>query len=165
MNESIFYFFYNFAHQSVLFDKKVVFLAVYFPYIVILLAGLFLIFYRKSFKELFLVIFSVVLAGGISEVLKILIHLPRPFDAFPQVISLFPETGYAFPSFHATFFAALAVLLFFLSKKTGYIFMLFALLIGLSRIVSGVHFPIDILGGFILGGIVSYLFAFFTKNV
>jgi membrane-associated phospholipid phosphatase len=32
------------------------------------------------------------------------------------------------------------------------------LLIGVARIIAGVHFPIDILGGFCLGFLVAYLF-------
>jgi len=35
--------------------------------------------------------------------------------------------------------------------------MFFALLIGLARIVAGVHFPLDILGGFALGIAVAFL--------
>ena len=92
---------------------------------------------------------------------KFLIHLPRPFDAFSEVHSLIPESGYSFPSGHATFFMALAMSIFFLHKKAGYVFMIFALVIGLARIIAGVHFPADILGGFILGALVAYL----VKNV
>ena len=35
--------------------------------------------------------------------------------------------------------------------------MFFALLIGLARIMAGVHFPIDILGGFIIGSLIAFL--------
>ncbi|MEK7106302.1 MAG: phosphatase PAP2 family protein, partial [Patescibacteria group bacterium] len=93
--------------------------------------------------------------------LKSLIHAPRPFLALPQVQALFPESGYAFPSGHATFFSAMAFTIFFRNKKAGYVFILFALLIGLTRIIAGVHFPIDILGGFILGSAIAYFF----KNI
>jgi undecaprenyl-diphosphatase len=178
MNNTIFYLFYSLAHQSAYLDKVIIFFAVYFPYIVIILAGLFLLFHHEVFraenpyqvflqkkKEILLVFFAGVLAWTLSHFLKLLFHTNRPFDALSQVHSLFSETGYAFPSGHATFFMALAVSIFFLHKRTGYIFMLFAILIGLARIAGGVHFPIDILGGFILGGIVSYLVAYFVKNV
>jgi undecaprenyl-diphosphatase len=174
MNNNIFYFFYNLTHQSTFFDKVVIFTADIFPYIVIVLAGIFLIFYHKVFstenpikifiqkwKEISFVFFSSVLAWFFAYILKFLFHTPRPFNMFPEITSLFRETGYAFPSGHATFFMALAVALFFLDKKAGYVFIFFAVLIGIARIIAGVHFPIDILGGFVLG----FAIAFFLKNV
>lgn len=178
MNNQIFFFFYNLSHQSKFFDGVIVFFAVYFPYVVVILAGLFLLFHHEVLKaeepfrvfmekkrEILMVFFSGCLAWVLAYVLKIFIHAPRPFDVFTQVRSLFPETGFAFPSGHATFFMALVFSIFFLHKKAGYVFMFFALLIGLARIIAGVHFPVDILGGFILGGIISSWVAFFRKNV
>ena len=41
--------------------------------------------------------------------------------------------------------------------------MLFALVIGVARIMLGVHFPGDILGGFVLGALVAYAVAYFGK--
>ena len=161
MNSTIFFFFYNLAHQSNFFDHVVIFFGFWFPYIVVVLALLFLLFYHKNRREFFLVFFSGGLAIFTALMLKFFIHLPRPFLDLPNVSALFPETGFAFPSGHATFFMALAVSIFFVHKKVGYIFMFFALLIGLARIIAGVHFPVDILGGFILGALVAY----FVKNV
>jgi membrane-associated phospholipid phosphatase len=173
MNNTIFFFFYNLAHQSVFFDQLVIFSAVYFPYIVVILAVIFLLFYYKilpsqnpikEFINKWKGFIFVPLTGGLAillaEMLKILFHTLRPFAIWPQVHSLFTETGYAFPSGHAAIFSAIAVALFFTHKKAGYLFMFFALLIGLARIIAGVHFPIDILGGFIIGALV----ALFIKN-
>ncbi|MEK7071462.1 MAG: phosphatase PAP2 family protein, partial [Patescibacteria group bacterium] len=171
---TIFYFFYNLAHQSQIFDQIVVFLAVYFPYVVVVLAGIFLLMHHEVFqadnpwqifmqkkKEILMVFFSGIMAWVLSYILKTLFHMPRPFDILPQINSLFPETGFAFPSSHAAVFMALAVSIFFAHKKVGYVFIFLALLIGLARIVAGVHFPIDILGGFALGALIAY----FLKNV
>ena len=108
-----------------------------------------------------MVFFSGGLVIIIDQLLKFLIQSPRPFLALTDVLPLFSETGYAFPSGHAAFFSALALALFFISQKIGYAFMFFALLIGLSRIIAGVHFPVDILGGFLLGFGVAY----FVKSV
>ena len=46
MNEAIFFFFYNLAHQSKILDYTIVFFALYFPYFVIILAILFLVFHH-----------------------------------------------------------------------------------------------------------------------
>ncbi len=176
MNNQIFYFFYNLAHQSDFSDKVIIFTADIFQYIVILSAGLFLLFYYKVFpsvnpfkvffskwKEILLVPFSAALATLVAIILKYLIHTSRPFLALSDVLPLFIGHGYAFPSGHATFFSALAVSLFFINKKVGYLFMFFALLISLARIIAGVHFPIDILGGFILGTATAYFVRFVLK--
>ncbi len=163
MNDAIFFFFYNLAHQSKIFDSIITFFAVYFIFIVIGSALLYL-FYYYSKKEFILLCVSGGLAWVLAKILKTLIHTLRPFDAFPQVQSLFLETGYAFPSGHTMVASAIAFALFFINKKAGYIFMFFALLIGLARIISGVHFPIDILGGFTLGALVACVFAYFIKN-
>ena len=161
MNTTVFYFFYSLAHRSAFFDNIILFFAVYFPYIVILLAGIFLIFYWKSWREFFVVFISSGLAVLLATILKILIHTGRPFIVLQNVQALFFENTFAFPSGHVAFFSALGFSIFFISKKIGYWFTLFALLIGLARIIAGVHFPVDILGGFILGLVT----AFFMKNI
>ena len=178
LNNQFFYFFYNLAHKSEFFDKVVIFIAHTFPYIVILLAIIFLFFHHdvllsknpfkifaQKWKEIVLVFFSGIFAWCISQVLKLLIHTPRPFVEFQNVSSLIPETGFAFPSGHATFYMALAFAIFFSHKKAGYIFMFFALLIGIARIVAGVHFPIDILGGFVLGTLTAYFVRFIYSKI
>ena len=178
MNNVIFFFLYSFAHKSFLLDEIVIFFASYFPFVVVFGAGIFLLFHHEVFKaenslEIFLQkkkeILSVfgagVLAWILAYVLKLILQTERPFNLFNQVMPLIKESGHAMPSGHATFFMALAMAIFFSHKKAGYVFIIFALLIGVARIMAGVHFPLDILGGFLLGGIVSYLVAYFIKSV
>lgn len=178
LNNQIFLFFYNFTHQSLFFDKIIIFLADIFPYLVVLLAGIFLLFHHdvlfsknpfkifaQKWKEIVLVFFSGIFAWLVAEVLKILFHTSRPFLALQNINNLLPETGFAFPSQHTTFFMALAVAIFFNHRKVGYLFMFFALVIGLARIMVGVHFPIDILGGLILGTGIAYFVRFFYDKI
>ncbi|MGC8651416.1 MAG: phosphatase PAP2 family protein, partial [Minisyncoccia bacterium] len=68
-----------------------------------------------------------------------------------------PESGWSFPSGHATFFFALAAAVYLYNKKWGRGLFLAALIITLSRIIVGVHYPSDILGGMVIGMIVAYL--------
>ncbi len=170
MNNTIFLFFYSLAHKSNIFDNIVIFSAVYFPYIVVVSAILFLLFHHEIFdavnpykaflqkkKEIIMVFFSGALAWTATYVLKHLFALSRPFDVWNSVKPLFSETGYTFPSGHATFYMALAVAVFFLNKKVGSLFIIFAFIIGVARIIGGVHFPFDIIGGFALGTLVSFI--------
>lgn len=162
------------SHKSGVVDQMIIFFADVLPYIVIFFAFLFLIFHHEilkkenplkaliqKWKEFFLLFFSSVTAWVFAYILKFLFKTERPFIALEGVRSLFSESGFAFPSGHSTFFMALAFSIFFYHKKAGYIFIVFALLIGMARIMAGVHFPIDILGGYLLG----FLIAFFFKNV
>jgi len=63
----------------------------------------------------------------------------------------------SFPSKHASFVFALAAASFFIGRRFGLWMLLLALLTGVSRVYVGVHYPGDILGGFILGSLVSVI--------
>ena len=121
------------------------------------MAGIFFVFYRKNWREFFVIFFTGGLTVVFDLILKYSIHVTRPFLSLPNIYPLFPEAGYAFPSGHAAVFSAIAFAIYFKHKKAGFVFMLFAFLIGLARIIAGVHFPIDIFGGFILGFVVAFL--------
>src|SRR3989344_7471100 len=120
MNNQIFFFLNNLTHQSAFFDNLVTFFAVDFIYIVIVLAFLLLFFYKQKWQDFALLCLSGGAAYVLSQVLKVLIHTPRPFESFHEVQPLFLETGYAFPSGHTMVAAAIAFTLFFIHKKAGY---------------------------------------------
>ena len=170
LNTQIFYAFYGLAHQSFVLDRMIFFFAQTFPYLVIFLSVIFLLFHHEVFakkypikalfkklKEIFVTFLSVFIAWLSAIYLKTVFSVPRPFIQFPKVIPLIAESDFSFPSGHAAFFMGLAVAIFLHHKKAGYLFFVFALIIGLARICAGVHFPVDILGGYVLGGIISYL--------
>jgi membrane-associated phospholipid phosphatase len=174
MNQTIFFFFYNLAHRSDLWDKVFIFFAQYYPYFVIFIAILFALFHHEVFsnknpfkaftqkwKEIISLFLGGVVAWILANVLKYFIQEGRPNYIFQNVMPLIKESGYGFPSGHATFYMALAVSVFLHHKKAGYFFIASAILIGLARVIVGVHSPIDILGGFALGALI----AFFLKNV
>lgn len=105
-------------------------------------------------------IISVALVSIIVFILKPMIGELRPFLVLPHVNLLTHETGiYSFPSGHTSLAFAIATVLgisykFQLQNKTIkliYITLPIAALIGFSRIYLGVHYPLDIIGGAIVG--------------
>jgi undecaprenyl-diphosphatase len=108
-------------------------------------------------KEGLKIFISVCVSWLISYLIKIATHLPRPFLRFPnEVNQLFDYGGFdSFPSGHATLFMALGVMIYLHHKKTGYFFIFLAVIISLARVIAGIHFPIDILVGWFIGGFVS----------
>src|SRR3989339_1174633 len=173
LNSNIFYFFYNLSHQSVFLDDLIVFVAHMLPYLVIVSAFIYLLVHhevitsknpfealKQKWKEIVLVFFSGGIAWCVATLLKFVFHTNRPYLALQDIEPLISKTDYSFPSGHATFFMALGVAMYLSHKKSGYVFILFALLIGLARIAVGVHFPVDILGGFLLGGFIAYCVSF-----
>jgi len=179
MNNKIFFDLYNLAHQSINLDWLIVFSANNFGYIMVFIAFIFLIFhtdgvfdYRAPFlqlknkiKEIILVFSSAVSAYIFEYILKLLMPSPRPFLYFENVKPLFLHGGMdSFPSGHAMFFGALAMSLYFVHKRIGYMYFAVALIVGVARVAAGVHFPIDILVGYILGVIVACIFKLILKK-
>ena len=76
----------------------------------------------------------------------------RPFEAFPEKVNLifYAPTDPSFPSNAAAASFALAIGLWVYNRKLGYILSIPALIISFGRIYMGVHYPLDILGGFAL---------------
>ena len=178
LNNQIFFFFYNLVHRSPLLDWWIVFFAHTFPYIVIILSIIFLLFHhevlllkyktkneaiwdtfrglKQKWKEIFFVFLAVFFAWLFTILFKIIFQIPRPFNKFQDVAPLLHPTDYSFPSGHSAFFMAIAIAIFIYHKRVGCVFMVFAILIGISRIIAGIHSPLDVLGGFFIGFLISF---------
>ena len=100
------------------------------------------------------------LSSGLSEVLKMAFHSPRPFWYSPQVRAFIIETSFGLPSGHAQNAASIWGLVASYLKRiwTWALFTLLILLIGLSRIVLGVHFPVDVVVGWLFGFLLLWIF-------
>lgn len=85
--------------------------------------------------------------------LKNLIRRVRPYDVCSTLLPLVAKPlDFSFPSGHTgSSFASACVLYRYLPKKAGIAALLLALLIGLSRLYVGVHYPGDVLAGVVTG--------------
>jgi len=180
MNNLIFLNLYSLAHQSVFLDWLIVFSANNFGYIMVMLAFIFLVFhnngvfdyhtpflqFKNKFKEISFVATSSIFAWIIGSIIKSFILSPRPFILFENIKPLFLYGSMeSFPSGHAMFFGALAMSLYFIYKRMGYLYFIVALIVGLARVASGIHFPVDIFFGYIFGVIIAIIFKYIFKLI
>ncbi len=124
------------------------------------------LFFKNT--ELFIVgLFSALIARyGVAELIRLFYDRARPFEVLDNVILLINHTpGDSFPSGHAVFAFALAAAVLQYYPRIGAVFFLAAVLVGIGRIASGVHWPSDILEGMGIGILVSYLFLFFFNRL
>jgi undecaprenyl-diphosphatase len=101
--------------------------------------------------------FSIVIAAITAAILKSWFDVPRPFlelELIPLVQQrIFDSSG--LPSLHTAVAFAALVPLWRIYKILGIGWALFAIVIGVSRIYENVHWPSDIVGGFVLGGTIG----------
>jgi undecaprenyl-diphosphatase len=102
---------------------------------------------------------SVTFSSLISLVLKYVIDRPRPFVAYEFLEKLSAGGSPSFPSGHTTEAFAFAIALCFVYSKWYTIIpsLLWATLVGYSRMSLGVHYPSDVLAGAIIGIASAYL--------
>ena len=111
--------------------------------------------------------FMLVLTGGLNEILKIAFHAPRPSWVSTDLKVSHPETNFAFPSGHAQNAASFWGLL---AASVGKAWMwivavLAAFFIGVSRLYLGVHYPRDVLAGWLIGALLLWLFLRLEKPI
>ena len=89
---------------------------------------------------------------GTNLLLKNLVMRPRPFDAIPQLHALVHAGGWSFPSGHSTSSMAAGTVMFCqMPRHIGAPALALAILICLSRLYVGVHYPTDVLCGGLIG--------------
>ncbi len=95
---------------------------------------------------------SLVLSVLINQLLAMVKFRSRPFLNFNINKLIEPLSEKSFPSDHATVAFAISTAVFFYNKKLGSVLIFLSVLISIGRIFAGVHYPIDIIGGMIVGG-------------
>ena len=92
----------------------------------------------------------------IGQILKYVFNIPRPLTSVASPLIVLDPS---FPSTHTALLVALGTLVFTRNKILGSLILALALVVGAARVILGVHFPVDILGGFVLGVVISLIFA------
>jgi len=106
------------------------------------------------------------LVASLNSILKLAFHAPRPYWLDPEIKAILPSNGFGMPSGHAQ---ASTVWLYAASHLKKNWFWILAVgvvfMVGVSRICLGVHFPSQVLLGWVTGILVLVLFTVYEARV
>jgi hypothetical protein len=105
------------------------------------------------------------ISASLNAISKAAFGMPRPFMVDPAVVQLAAAAGNGFPSGHTQGALVVWTYLAFRSKNAWLWWLAGALVlvIPLSRLYLGVHFPLDLAGGYVIGGLLVFSFII-TEN-
>ncbi len=147
------------AGQWVWLDAVFIFMA---TYLIVVMAALLFAYVAAAWKtdhfegrteNFWHVCVALALALAAETAIGFLYFRPRPFVALDQVVKLIGKSPFekSFPSGHASAAFAMAFAMYMHNRKWGTVFLLLAFLVGIGRIIVGVHYPLDVMGGMIVG--------------
>lgn len=105
-----------------------------------------------------------------TTLLSRVIDRPRPFEApanpeTPIVRLIPPPHNASFPSGHTGSAVAMAAAFVFANRRIGYVAVCVAAAIAMSRVLVGVHYPSDLLGGILMGLSAFFIVRFFHSRL
>jgi undecaprenyl-diphosphatase len=161
MNTDILYFFFHLTQAHPWLATLAVFFSEYVVYALPIGVVVYIFFTEKNWfkKSMYMTVVVVAAVLLTDYVLKGLFSSIRPFTVLGYT-PLIPETGFSFPSGHATLAGAVFGGAYFSISKHPWFTVLVGILafaIALSRVMLGVHYPVDVLAGLVWGILVSFI--------
>ena len=130
------------------------------PYLLVIAAIVFIWrieFWKDVYYYIFLVLSSIFIGWGIiSQAVKFVFKRNAPFEKIEEIVNLVPANTSTFPSDHITILSLLGVCIFIFNKKWGSLFIAITILVAISRMITGVSWPSDIIVSLLIGIIVPF---------
>lgn len=135
--------------------------------VIVLLAGLYWLTLPKKQKIIMVVygVITAILAYGLAKIGSALFYDTRPFVG-TGISPLYPHgADNGFPSDHTLLGATVAMTVYAMSKKWGFVLFALTVVVGGSRVVGHIHRPIDIIGSIVFAIIAGIVAGFVTPKV
>ncbi len=111
---------------------------------------------RRNQHAIIIMVLGLVLTNILIRILQIYYFRPRPFATEEVKLLFYRPSVSSFPSVPvATLFCYVAAL-WPANHTVGRLLLVLAVLFGLARIIAGVHYPLDILGGALWGTVCTW---------
>ncbi|MDP6102820.1 MAG: phosphatase PAP2 family protein [Dehalococcoidia bacterium] len=105
------------------------------------------------------------IANGMVKISNVLYFRPRPFDLIDVELLFYPPTDSSFPANPIAITVSMATGVWMANRRMGAIMYMIAFAYGFSRVYSGVFYPLDVLGGALIGVSSVYLVYFVLKRI
>jgi membrane-associated phospholipid phosphatase len=142
-----------------MYSLLVIFAAKYLIFINIAIVGIYILLQpRAQWKQITIfALYTFIPIYIISFITGKLYFNPRPFvvDNIIPLVSHGNTNG--FPSDHTLLSGALSVLMLKYNKKIGLTLAMFAVIVGVGRVLAGVHHAIDIVASLVICSLIGYL--------
>lgn len=142
---------------------------------------LFLMCFKKTRKAAFLASSVLLLTFIVTNLyLKPFIARIRPYEVIDNLTILIPKpSDFSFPSGHTANSLAVGITLWYIGisrkksgigdlyfpKSAGWTVFILSVLISLSRLYLGVHYPTDVLGGAVIASVISFICILLYKKI
>ena len=104
-------------------------------------------------------------AASVNSILKQALHAPRPYWVDPEIRAIRVSNGFGMPSGHAQASTAWIYAACLMKRLWFWILaIVVVLMIGISRVYLGVHFPSQVVAGWLIGILVTVLFIRFESS-
>lgn len=142
------------AGKNSFLDSVIIFFAHYYIFVLGAGVALYFLFYREKYNFFHVAINQIIvliLARFIvAEIIRFFYFRARPFLSFHVTQLVYKNPEASFPSGHTIGIVALGLALLYFDKKIGILVAVSGVGVGVFRIIAGLHYPLDVLGGIIL---------------
>lgn len=119
--------------------------------------------HQRNRRTVVFLVLAVVLAQAFIKGISLVYFRPRPFASETVKLLFYRPSVSSFPSVPIAAVFSFAMGAWYADKRVGKALAILGALYGFARVYAGVHYPLDIVGGAIIGAGASWLVARYSR--